>query len=115
MPRNSGQPIAKRRHAMVRRGQGVFRELETVQDPGAAVAAVLVASLADQPGLRLGQGPTGRRVFFGTGMPAPQEFTRQPSPLHSADVLRAAALSGSTASRMINKTRGRAENPGERS
>jgi hypothetical protein len=72
------------------------------QDVPRALAQGLVASLTDMPGLRLGQGPTGRRVFRGGGMTF-QRFVSGPGDVNDS-VIGTPAIN---ARRALGKTRGR--------
>lgn len=92
----------------------MFADVENVQDPGAAMNAERQIGLVNESGIRTAQ-PTGRRVFFGTTLGAPQRFSATPSPVNFAESINVAVVSGSTAARMVNKTRGRVEAPGARS
>ena len=108
--RGPGQPLAQRRHATVRRGQGQFAEIEVVQDLGGLAAVGVSDQLLNDSGLRLAQ-PTGRRTYKGTTLATPQKFTRAPAAANSDEAIRAGMVTATTASRMLNKTRGRLQMP----
>lgn len=99
-------PLAHRRYVRSPRetGFGMFSGLTQVQDPSRIVGRDLLASLTDQPGLRLAQA-TGRRVYFGTTAHQPQVFM-VPSQPNRADQVRAGARGSGNARRTLGKQRG---------
>jgi hypothetical protein len=99
-------PLAHRRYVRSPRetGFGMFSGLVQVQDPSRILGRQLLASLTDQPGLRLAQ-PTGRRVYFGTTAHQPQRFMA-PSRVNRADSLRAGLRGSGNARRSLGKQRG---------
>jgi hypothetical protein len=99
-------PLAHRRYVRAPRttGVGMFAGLVQVQDPSRMIGRNLLASLSDQPGIRLAQA-TGRRVYFGTTAHQPQRFV-VPSNPNRADQLRAGLRGSGNARRSLGRQRG---------
>jgi hypothetical protein len=74
------------------------------QDAPRALAQGIVSALADMPGVRLGQGPTGRRVFRGGGMNF-QRFVHGPGDVNSKQIVEGTPRIN--ARRSVGKSRGR--------